>query len=235
MNRQIEEILSWRFITEMCRRFPEIFRVVELHPAGGQADCLSLITKNDHPRSVIDVNRGGGSVHVFGNTSESDNDTILHTDWLERMASSHPEEFLDEVAREAGLHPPKTLPSSTPKTITYRYIADFLTHAIGHLSRWECRNGFLDTSGTSGGARTEWFQRFPDIKTSRDLRHTNPIKGEYAYNFWFLLKDGLPVICLDTTGKLYRPDRNPRDLVTLYRREKRIWAVIAATAIDCLP
>ena len=64
MNSQIDEILSWRFITEFWRRFPHDFTLIEAHPGGGMYDCLVLLTKGKDSQFAIDVNRGGGSVHI---------------------------------------------------------------------------------------------------------------------------------------------------------------------------
>jgi hypothetical protein len=119
-NRQLEEIMSWRFITEFWRRFPNRFYLIEAHPGGGQYDCLVLLAKGKNPKFAIDVNRGGGSVHIHKNAFGLGDDITLHSDWLSRMLQPTPAKFLNEIAQEARLVPPKQLPASTPVTIVYR-------------------------------------------------------------------------------------------------------------------
>jgi hypothetical protein len=234
-NRQLEEIMSWRFITEFWRRFPKHFYLIEGHPGGGQYDCLVLMTRGKNsPRFAIDVNRGGGSVHIHMNAFGLGDDMTLHSDWLSRMLQPTPK-FLDEIAQEVRLVPPKHLPTSTPTTIVYRFISDFLTHTMGRLERWECRNGYLDTSGDGGGKRHHLFEKFPGLRKEENLRKIEPFYGEYAYNFWFLLKNDVPVLCLDTSGITYRRDGSSYDLGHLYKGNRKIWPLIFEVARDILP
>lgn len=237
VSRQLEEVLSWRFITEFYRRYPKRFRLIEAHPGGGQYDCLVLIieSKEGKPAFAIDVNRGG-SVHVhhhaFGNSS-SDNIDLLGN-WVELMLND-PRRLLDEVARKAGLALPKKLPASTPAIISYRFITEFLTHSIGRLETWHCRNGFFDTSEAFGGGRQEkYFRKFPSL-TEKELRLTNPFFDFYEYNFWFLLKGGEPVLCLDTLGRAHDLSGHMTDLTKEYKKHRKIWPLITNVASDLLP
>lgn len=67
------------------------------------------------------------------------------------------------------------------------------------------------------------------------MRHGAPIMGEYAYNFWFLVEDEKPMLCLDMQGRVFRRDGTTHDLMALYQRDHRIWPLIFATAVDILP
>lgn len=234
-NRQLEEIVSWRFVTELWRRFPERFDLIEAHPGGGQYDCLALLTKGQNPAIAIDVGRGGGSVHIHKDALGLDGDMLMYSDWMQRMLGHEPDRYLDDIAHETRLTVPKKLPASTPATLTYRYISDFLTHSICRLGNWECRNGFNDSSGYGGGVRHQLFEQFPLLGEENTIRHGSPIIGEHAYNFWFLLKDEKPVLCLDTSGRVFRQDGICHDLPGLYKRSRRIWPLICETALDILP
>ena len=234
-GQKIEEIFSWRLMAEIWRRYPKQFDLIEAHPGGGQYDCLVLLTKGQKPRFAIDVNRGGGSVHIHRDALGLVGDMTLYSDWMERMTGASPSGFLDDIANEARLVIPKKLPASTPATLTYRYISDFLAHSISRLENWECRNGFEDTSGYGGGVRQSFFKQFPLLRKETALRHGSPILGKYEYNFWFLLKNGDPVLCLDTSGMVFRLDGACHDLVNLYRHYRRIWPLISETALDILP
>lgn len=235
VNRRLEEILSWRFVTEFWRRFPDRFDLIEAHPGGGQYDCLAMLTKGQNSAIAIDVNRGGGSVHIHKDALGLGGDMSVHSDWIERMLGPEPDKFLDEIAHEARLTVPKKLAASTPAALTFRYISDFLTHSVGRLEHWECRNGFEDTSGYGGGVRRQLFEQFPLLGEENTLRHGSPIFGELAYNFWFLSKDEKPMLCLDTSGRVFRRDGTSHDLCKLYQRDHRVWPLICATALDVLP
>ena len=161
--------------------------------------------------------------------------TSDYSDWVNRMLQPKPESFLDEIAREARLLPPKKLPSSTPATIVYRFVADFLSHSLGRMERWECRNGYEDTSGYGGGKREHLFEAFPSLRKEDDLRQAEPFLGEYAYSFWFLQKNDIPIMCLDTSGLVYRTDGSSYDLRVMYKVNRRIWPLIIEVAEDVLP
>jgi hypothetical protein len=233
---QLEEVLSWRFITELWRRCPDRFDLIEAHPCDGQYDCLALCTKGQNPAIAIDVNRGGGSVHIHKYALGLEGDMAYYPDWMARVLAPEPERFLDDIAREARLPVPKKLPTSTPAILTCRYISDFLTHSIGKREHWQCRNGFEDSSGfVGGGIRRMFFDKFSFLGVEELRKSGNPRWGHYEYNFWFLVKGEDPMLCLDTSGRVFRRDGTWHDLSKLYQRDRRIWALICATALDILP
>jgi len=154
---------------------------------------------------------------------------------MEKMLQPSPQKFLDEIAIAAHLRSPQKLPPSTAETLVYRFIADFLVHAVGRKRRWECRNGYADTSGYGGGKISHLFEAFPGLDKDENLRHTDPVCGEYTYNFWFLMRNGKPKVCLDTSGIAYRCDGAKFDLMDLYKHRRRLWPVIHEVAGDLLP
>ncbi len=238
INRQLEEILSWRFVTEIFRRFPNKFTIIEAHPCSGQYDCLVLVLKdrNHTLNFAIDVNRGGGSYHVHQPTFGIGDNIILYANWVVKMLGSSPAKFLDKVVSDVRLQIPQKLPISSPETITYRFISDFLTHSIGRLDKWECRNGFFDSSEYSG-INKGWFENFPYLLQkdtgARNLKWCND--KSYAYNFWFLLKNSEPMLCLNKQGKAYDKRNNVYDLSILYKENRRIWSLITQVAGNILP
>lgn len=227
-GRQLKEILSWRLATELWRRYPDRFFLIETHPGGGQYDCLSLIEMEEGLSSVLSINREGSLHLTYGRTPG------VWPDWSERMATD-PGFFLDELSDCLGMDVPQPLPQSSPSTIAFRFICEFLTHATGRLNHWECRNGFLDTSGWACGRHDDWFDCFPALKNPDHPKRM--IHGELDPDccYWFLLKDMLPRLCIDIGGGLYNPEGETYDLVAIYSRHKRIWPVIAETAIQLLP
>lgn len=226
---QLEEALSWRFIAELWRRFPHRFVLAETHPCCGQYDCLSLHGLSDGMGSVVSVNRGGGSVHVLKGPAPQ-----TWSDWMDRMLVD-PELLLNEVGMATGIDRPKKLPSSTPETVVLRFVAEFLTHAIGRLDAWECRNGVLDNFDGYGGVREEWFSCFPTVHALQAPQGFLRGKWHSAYCYWFLVKNGKPAFCLDKAGHLHKPNGDVHDLAQSYARHKRVWGVIAETVIELLP
>lgn len=190
----LAEVLSWRLVAELCRRFPDRFHVIETHPCDGQYDCLSLVTCGPRPTNVLDVNRPGGvHLHAAATGGES---SWSWSDWSPRLISGG-REFLDEVCQSLRLEVPQRLPPSTPSTVTYRFVAEFLTHSVGRLETWECRNGFFDTSGWGGGGpRHDWFSRFPHVPVAEMPSRGEAFLGQPGYPYWFLLRDGEPKLCL---------------------------------------
>jgi len=235
ISRQLEEVLSWRFVTELWRRFPMRFTLIEAHPGGGQYDWLALVTKDQTPQFAIDVNRGEGNVHLHKEEFGLGDGIIVHPDWADRMLHSSPDDFLDDISHEVGLAPPRKLPPSTSETIVYRFISDFLTHSIGRLESWECRNGYADTSGYGGGKRHSLFEKFPSLCKADHPVKTNPFLREDAYSFWFIIRNDDPVLCLDTNGVARGLDGTEYDLVNMYKRNPRIWPLIFKMANDLLP
>jgi hypothetical protein len=203
--------------------------LIETHPGGGQYDCLSLVEFAGDLHSVLDVNRGGGSVHVLhGRTPQS------WPDWVERMLAD-PRRFLNEVGEAIGATAPKSLPKSTPTTLSFRYISEILTHTVGRLEKWECRNGCCDTSGYGGGKQQAWFDCFSGISAAQPPKALADGRFDVAYSYWFLLKNAEPVLCFDTGGRLYKPNGEVLELAASYANHKRVWSVIADTALELLP
>ena len=234
-SRKLEEIMSWRLTTELWRRSPKQFDLIEAHPCTGQYDCLVLMTKGKNPTFGIDVNREGGSVHVHKDAFGS-NGMPMYSDWLSRMLDGDPTRLLDEICKEARIDVPSKLPPSTPATITYRYIADFLSHSINRKEKWYCLNGYCDSSGMLGCyVRKELFDKFPGLQDRRLLEECPERQGVYEYSYWFLIKDGEPELCLDINGRLFKKNGESHDLFGLYKKTKSIWAVISKTAGETLP
>ena len=227
----LEGVLSWRLVAELWRRFPDRFRLIETHPGGGQYDCLSLVTRGPEPVTVLDVNRVG-SLHVTGAGGAAGGSW---RDWPDRILGSSGPEFLDEVTRALGLTVPRRLPASTPSTVAYRFVAEFLTHSVGRREAWECRNGYCDTSGWGGGPREDWFSRLPHVPVAERPPRAAAFLGEPAYHYWFLLREGVPELCLGDDGTAYAGDGAAHDLFGLYRRKRAVWPVITAIALNLLP
>ena len=228
INNQINEVMSWRLITEIWRRFPQLFKLTEMHPGGGQSDCLSLITKEDKPRIFLLINRGGG-IRVTDLASKSSKREEQISDWLDLKLCNQNDLLLEKINYYLGKTIPKPLPPSTSATLIFRFISDFLTHSVGKLDHWQCRNGYLDTSGDGFGIREKLFKNFTQLESEL-------VKDSESTKYWFLIKNEDPKICLKTSGEVFRKDGLNYNLETIYRNnDRRIWPVIFETAGDLLP
>jgi hypothetical protein len=230
MNRQLREIISWRLISEIFRCYPNRFDLAETHPCSGQYDCLSLYDAQG--RHILDLNRGG-SLHTFINcrTGEYDHQTDERI-WDKALTTDDIKDVVTEALDRIGLAWPKKRPAITPKILTYRFIADFLSHAAFGRDQWRCTNGCFDSS-EYGFGEVKDFKLFPAAKESmRDMpkKFNNP-----AYNFWFIRKNNDPLLCLSENGMVWRCDGKTYDLAKLYTHDRRIWNLIMQVAGDLLP
>ena len=228
MDAQQVEIASWQIVSELCRYYPERFKVIETHPGGGEYDCLSLYDKG--PVHIADFVRGG-HFHVF-NRCDSSRELPEPLDIWEQMAGPYDlKAIFDQVRSILGLPLPAALPQRTASSVVYRFIATFLTHVDVRLNRWECRNGWYeDTSGYGGGVVWQDFERFPEAKARLQVKFEDDILGQPAYRFWFLRRDNKPVLCLETSGVAWIEDGRSFDLVNLYEEKPDIWLLVMDVA-----
>jgi hypothetical protein len=216
----------------MCRRHPSL-QVVETHSGGGQYDCLDLFQASDGPeqRPRISINRVG-SLH-FSPVSRSWEG--WETFWQDYLSASDPLAVIDRVCTSADLTIPTRLPATTPPVVVFRFIAAFLSQTVLGRSKWECLNGYYDSSGGDGGRREEWFDLFPAARAACETREATDLVGEPAYRFWFLRKDDHPLLCLETTGRAWDGKGTEFDLLKLYLVRHRVWPVVSFVARDLLP
>lgn len=230
MNDQLVEIASWRVICELHRRYPNKFKVIETHPGGGQYDCLSIYDKDN--QNIVHFNRAG-RMTVFKRFDGRRTPPPFDI-WSTMCEQSNQKEILNKVSDLIGLPAPSKIPASTPTTLAYRFIAELLTHGAFSKEQWECRNGYEDTSGYGGGV-SPYFNQFPAAQEKLRLVLQNDFLKQPAYRFWFLCKDGRPLLCIETTGQVWNTEGKVFDLPLLYAKKHSICFLIAEIAGDCLP
>jgi len=226
LNSQLTEVASWRILSELFRRYPGKFQVIETHPGGGQYDCLSLFFDNRH---IADLNRVG-SFHVFNSTGHSP-----PMDIWQSLAEEDVQDVLGQICKCLELQVPIKLPPSTSDVIVYRFIAAFLGHSAFGKEKWECRNGYFDSSGNEESGPSLSFDLFPEAKERARISLPSDIAKTPTYRFWFIKKNGKPVICLESTGTAWNNKGLSFDLAALYKKEKRIWPVVWEVAGYLLP
>jgi hypothetical protein len=229
-SRQVTEAASWRFAAELVRRYPSRFTLIETHPGGGQYDCLTLLDQDEaSDLERVDLNRAG-STFVWWRTDKSRN-WAWRGCWPEIVATGDPRDLLDRLCERAGLTPITHVPSPTPAVVAYRVIAAFLAHATFGRVSWQCRNGYLDSSGMSGGRRDELFERFPQACQRLAVREPGDVLDIPAYRFWFLLKEDKPLLAIEAKlGMAWDVSGRETDLFAEYRTHHRIWPAVWAAA-----
>lgn len=240
INPQLLETYSWRLLTETVRRAGDRLRIYETHPGGGSYDCLSLFSGAGD--AVAHLTRGG-SFHVLsrldgatrlGNVPEGVEGSSWNL-WPGVIAAADPAGIVDEICQRIGLTVPSKLPPSTPAVLTYRFITTFLSQATGGRTSWECRSGFLDSSGPGGcRVRSEWFDAFPVAKERLLARDDSDFLNQAAYRFWFILRNSEPVLSLETTGTVSSLSGVKVNISKAYRTDRRIWPIITTIAEDLL-
>ena len=235
VDQSLREMLSWRLLTETVRRAPLRLRILEMHPGGGQYDCLSLYTVEQE--EVAHLNRLG-SFTTWATLREKGIGPASADSW-DIWSDVHtevtPVELVDGICSRIGLPVPRKLPSSNAPILVYRFIAELLSWTPCRPQTWECRSGYLDTSGWGGGRRESLFEAFPATQRHLDRRQESDLLGEPAYRFWFILRDGEPVLCLETTGLVWNLNGDSIEIVDEYRKVKRLWPLIFKMADHLLP
>jgi len=236
MNLSLLEALSWRLLTETVRKSPKRLRIYEMHPGDGQYDCLALYTVEQD--SLAYLNRVG-SFTPFATLRDEGVGPVSAEPWKiwdELQYDSKPQKLVDELCQRIGLKPPQKLPPTTPPALIYRLIAELVSWTVGRPQLWECRSGYLDSSGWDGcGIRDEFFAPFEQARQRLEVREQNDFLDNPAYRFWFLLRDGEPMLCLETTGTVWNRHGESLEAFLAYQKEKRLWPLIMRIAGDLFP
>jgi hypothetical protein len=230
MNSQLIEIASWRMVSELHRRHPNKFTVIETHPCSGQYDCLSLF--DTEQRHIADFNRKG-RLHVFDKFDHNQPPEPFDI-WRETFSEHNVKDTLDKISLMLGLSIPSKLPPSNASTLVYRFITEFLTHSAFGIHRWECRNGVFGTSGYGGGVASA-FDNFEKAQIRLRLLLPTDALREPAHCFWFIYKNKTPVLCIETNGTVWNKNGNEFKLADLYSSKHRMWEIVMEIAGDLLP
>ncbi len=132
-----------------------------------------------------------------------------------------------------GLPVVSEFPPSTPSSLVYGVIWTFLMHCAYDVHAWECRNGYRDSSEYCGVA--DFFSQFPQAQERLKIALADDILRQPAYRFWFLLKAGSPIMCLETVGTVWMKDGTVINLVDLHPKRQGMWEVVLEFAWDYLP
>jgi len=238
----MKEIASWRVVSELVRRYPERLTVLETHPGGGQYDMLTLIDRHriHDLESPLEPFPGAFQFNRVGSVFINDGrqEIVWRGFWSEILAVEDPRSLIRRLSAAAGLPRIQRLPVHTPAVLVYRLIASFLSQTTLTRERWECRNGYVDTSGYGGGIAESYFAQFPGTHTRLDIREPGDVLGIPAYRFWFLVEgqEQVPRLALETaTGIAWTEQGHEFVLENLYRKQPRILPLVYEVAGPLLP
>ncbi|MGZ0172752.1 MAG: TY-Chap2 family putative peptide chaperone [Planctomycetales bacterium] len=156
--------------------------------------------------------------------------------WRDALSAEDQSKTVDGICRRIGLTVPTNLPACTPVVLAYRFVAEFLSGTAFDRSRWECRSGFLDSSGFEGCIiRTKLFDAFPGAEERLQVRTEDDFLENSAYRFWFILRNSEPVLCLETTGTIWNLGGDSLNIPKTYQVRRRLWPLITEIAGDLLP
>lgn len=229
VQRSMLEAASWRLAAELCRRHPDRLRIYEVHPGGGQYDCLSVATVGDDPRSLVQLNRHG-SIHTLGRWDGREPDVEPHS-WSAYFTED-PYLFLRTLEDDIALRPPAEIPPTVEDTLAYRLLAAAAAADVLGVRRRRIVSGYFDSSGEPCRARNELFADFPAADRRRSDPSAERPLGIAEYRFWFVLDGGRPVACFDIAGVGWDAAGVEVELLAAYRRCGRRLGVMLAT---CFP
>lgn len=212
------EAASWRLASELVRRHPAALRLIRGHPGGGQSDCLWLLPLVGD-RGDVRLNRVG-TIQVLERFDGRPAEEWQPREWTDYLFAE-PRGFLDRLERAAGLPSPSHVPSSTPRTLTYRVLATIASTAFKSVHPVEIQQGFIDSSGYDAGPNLS-LDEFP-IDPARLRAQPGDFFGEPGYRFWVVARDGVPVLAVDQAdGCAWTThDSSPLQLMGLYVESKR--------------
>lgn len=220
---QVCEMISWRLAAEFHRRHPNEWTLIETHPGGGIYDCLTFYSE----RSSACLNRQGS----FQGFSGDGDDRIDSEDlWKRCLAVEDFTHILNQISQSSRSPVPKRLPSTSRESLSYRVMAFVVSAFVLDRERWEWRNAKEDTAGWGDQKfRDAWMNPFSAAKTqARERRESDPF-GCPLYRFWFLLRNGDPVLCLSKDALCWSLRGDEVDLFPIYRASRSLAAVGSRT------
>lgn len=187
---------------------------MRMHPAGGQAECLTLSAASGGPGEIL-LNRNGTiqvPTRFDGRTSAWE-----PTPWDDYLRAD-PRDFVNRLEVASGLPTPVAVPPATPRTLTLRVLAALTATAVKSVHPIEIELGMIDTSGYGAGPYSAGFESFPQIPGSLLEPRADDLFGIAEYRFWFVLRDGVSVLAFEQEqGLAWTPHREaPFDLMKIY-------------------
>jgi hypothetical protein len=224
-SRMLREALSWKLASEFHRRHPSGLSIIETHPGGGQYDCLTFIRQG---KVLAHLNRFGSFTSMKAPKAVISWDQI----WKRGLMDEGIGEVLAQMSRACELLAPAKLPPTSRESLAYRVMAGIIAAVVFDQSGWGWCNGQEDTSGYGNQLiRDQWLTLFPATKIPEPLPDGEDLHSNTKYRYWFLLRDGIPVLCVTKNAICYGRE-SVINLMDLYQSDRRVLnAVSSALAL----
>ena len=163
---KLQQVVTWRIVTELLRRYDDNGRLLvwQLHPGGGQYDCLSIFlckggqtTEQDAISNghICDFNMAGGRFHLFNsvatacaNEKKQMNESY---DYMRAyLAAGDSKEVVDTIALKIGFPLNAKSSTTTPRILAFRLLAELLERFAFKREQLEICNAWHDSSGYEG-------------------------------------------------------------------------------------
>ncbi|MEX1046437.1 MAG: hypothetical protein WD757_03105 [Actinomycetota bacterium] len=215
-------------MTEILRLRPHEFAVSELHPGGGQYDCMHLEPMRTEGAPSIDINRAG-SVHV--QASDEGEGHRIENPWPILTEQSGVESMAAEVVSAVGSL--KAAPTRPDVALACaETIADVLVPHVHGQWPLSCLMAWLDSSGYGGGMRESLLAPFNIQIDEPSFDGTNSIYLSEAYRSWVIARGDLPLVLVQFDGLVYGVDGSHTTLVGRPRSERLAACVELAHLAD---
>ncbi len=218
ITHDLREALGWGLVAELISRSPKGLHVFEIHPTGGNHDCLSL--HDGSGGHVLDLDRNGALL-LAGVGSSPDIWELLASEGPKAIADDIEQQWLvDSEARPVPNH-----------SITVSLMADLAASAS--TRGWVWRSGMFDPGEGPPGPIAVWFEAFDGLADGvLGTMAPDPI-DQPEFRFWFLVRalNKEPVVAIDVAGAGW-VDNTKWPLADDADREAFIAAAMAAVVAE---
>lgn len=221
-------VRSWGIAAELVRRHPELL-VYEMHPGGGMYDVLCIATPDqvspgeasEQPKVML--NREG-SIHVLVGEKP-----VFHTDW-ESVLVRPLRESVSVLESATAWGSPEAVPSSTPRSLAYRFLATSVAFFSDAVHEWDVRSEFMDSSGDFP-ARPDRLAEFPSALEAVRSTPRLGIHGEPHSHFWSLMRGGEALAVVSVEGQVHWRNGSMTELSEAHQKHGRRMRRLTATLL----
>lgn len=210
----VKQAAAWRFMAEIVRRHPHL-QILEMHAGGGMYDEVVLWDPRRESTPVRCNYEGRVHVAPFDPWGQKAN-------WLD-VLTREPREFVRWVEEVTRLGSPRSVPRSTPESLTHRAIAHLTASRAFERHGVRMLNGVFSSSASGDGVRQAAFDAVPSIHPHRRAASKDSPSGMGEWRFWFACAKqpgsdhAAPVLAFETTGHIWKAGPDVGDRFDLNR------------------
>ena len=199
--RRIREALSWEISAELVRRHPDELMLAELHPGGGQYDCMTIVSLRDHSKAFLNrINKGHIDVALRDSLDDRPN-------WTQVLLADNRRDVVELIEGDLNLVGPKETPLTTSRSIGYRVIAEVISQKALSKNSLFASHGWFDGEMYELNAKMKMFDALPLAAAALRSFSASELFRSPAANYWFIF--GLEPGKQDTHFLEFDPISNP--------------------------